>query len=125
MSLLSEGIMIRIVFAMVFLLITGCTGSSVLISGRVSEAVEPNDVELFYSRRPNCEFDEIAVIQIPGGYFNPANLVKALRARAANLGANAVHILFVQRVGASEYFGQARALRCNPPPDRVVSRDSA
>ena len=106
------------------LLVAGCSGHSNVISGQVMQPVGVDEVELFYTRLPDCEFEEVSVLQIPGGYFSPASLINAFRSQAARLGANAVHIHYMQRTGGTEYFGQARALRCNRSDSSVDSETS-
>ena len=94
------------------LLVSGCIGSSVIVEGRVGKPLAPDSVRLFYATRPDCDFEVIAVIEIPGNYFTPASLIDAFRRRAAQIGANAVQVHYLQKTGTSEYLGQARALRC-------------
>ena len=67
---------------------------------------------VFLNRVPDCEFRVIAHIQADGGYATRARLVKVLRQKAAEMGANALQVTYVQKIGASEYLGSARAIEC-------------
>ena len=102
----------RFYTAMILMLLAACSGTSITITGETGAAVDPDQVAVYYSKLPDCEFEEIAIVQIPGEYFTRAKLIEAFRYRAASIGANAVQVLYVQRIGASEYLGQARALQC-------------
>jgi hypothetical protein len=73
--------------------------------------VDAADVQIRY-RRPDCEFEEVAWIEIPGNYFSKPRLIDAMREQAAALGAAMIQIIDLQTVGSSEYRGTARALRC-------------
>jgi hypothetical protein len=101
-----------IIFVLV-LIQTACVNSSTVISGEVSEAIEFDKVELFYNSPPDCEFDVVAHMNIPGAYFSRASLIEAFRHKAAAVGANAVQILDIQQVGVNAMMGSARALRCH------------
>ncbi len=89
-----------------------CTNNSTNITGTVSEAINFEDVEVFYNNSPDCEFEVVAHIKIPGEYFSRSSLIDGFRQRAAAVGAPMVQITFLQRTGTSEFFGSARALRC-------------
>ena len=95
------------------LLLSACTTSSTVIIGKVSEAIDFNEVVVFYDKSPQCEFEVIAHIKIPGEYYNRDSLVNAFRQQAAKIGASAVQILYIQQQGITEFFGSARAIRCN------------
>ena len=92
--------------------LAGCADSSTVITGAVSAEVERSEVEVFYTTAPNCEFEVIAYIDIPGNYFSRASLIRGFRNRAAAIGASAVQITYMQQLGVSEYMGSGRALRC-------------
>ena len=102
----------KIFFALVTLSLAACAGSSSLVTGKVSKAVEPEEVRLYLADNPDCDFEVIALIQIPGEYRSQQRLVEAFRTRAAQFGANAVHVHFLHMSTANYYRGQGRALRC-------------
>lgn len=100
-----------IIFTLVFIQ-NACVTSSTVITGEVRERIEFEAVEVFFNTAPDCDFDVIAHINIPGTYFNRASLIDAFRWKAASVGANAIQILDIQPVGVNEMMGSARALRC-------------
>ncbi len=93
--------------------LTACSQHSVTISGQVYPAVEIQQVSVHLGQRPACEFDVIAHIRVDGGYIKRDALIMGMRQQAANVGASAVEIIEVQRIGSAEYKGTARALRCS------------
>lgn len=94
------------------LLVAACANNSIIISGVVKEAVDVDSVQLFLGRKPDCDFDVVALMQFPGDFFSQSTLIEAFRAEAAALGANAVEITDIQKLGSTEYMGSARAIRC-------------
>lgn len=92
--------------------LSACTSSTVVVTGAVSDAIEVNQVEVLYDTLPDCEFDVIALIKIPGEYYSRASLIEGFRQKAASVGAPLVQVTYLQQVGSTEYFGSARALRC-------------
>jgi hypothetical protein len=104
--------MMKVLFLSIFMLgLTACISNTV-ITGEATEEVEVSKVKVLYASLPECDFDVIAQIEIPGNYYSRASLVNALREEAAEIGASAVQITYIQQIGASEYLGSARALRC-------------
>ncbi len=93
--------------------LTACHSQSVIISGQVYPAVERQQVTVYLGQRPTCDFAVIADIEVKGGYFKRDSLIEGMRQQAAEVGATAVEIIDVQQVGAVEYMGSARALRCS------------
>lgn len=94
--------------------LSACVGTSIIVEGRTGKPVAPEQVQLFYSVLPDCDYEVIALIEIPGNHFSVASLTDGFRKRAARLGANAVQVNYLKKTGTSEYLGQARALRCAP-----------
>ncbi len=94
------------------LLLTGCANSSTVITGTVAEAIDFREVKVFYNTAPDCEFEVIAYIKIPGEYYSQASIIDSFRQQAAAIGAPEVHISYLQQIGANEYLGSARAIRC-------------
>jgi hypothetical protein len=92
-------------------ILAACAPGSTVVTGPVADPLPMTDVQLLY-RRPDCDFIEVARIEIPGNYFNRLRLIDALRAEAARLGADRLQIIDLETVGSSEYRGTARALRC-------------
>ena len=99
-------------FLPLLLLLSACTTGSTVVTGKVSEPVDIADVRVLY-QRPNCEFEEVARIDMPGNYFDRVRLIDAMREQAAALGADLLQIIDLELVGSSEYRGSARALRCH------------
>ena len=93
--------------------VNACVNNSTVVIGSVAEAIDFKEVEVFYSTSPNCEFDVIALIKIPGEYYSRSSLIDGFRQKAAAVGAPAVQITYIQRIGTFEFFGSARAIRCN------------
>lgn len=98
------------VWALVLLI--GCTAGHMIVVGEKKEAREAGQVELFYGRDPDCEVAVVAYLQSPGYHASPEGLIDAFRHQAASVGADALHVLDIQRIGAAEYLGSARAISC-------------
>ncbi len=94
------------------LLLSGCKNSSTIITGTVAEEIDFNDVDVLYNKKPDCEFDVIAHIKIPGEYYSSDALIDGFRQRAAVIGAPAVQITYLQHQATGEFYGSARAIRC-------------
>ncbi len=106
--------MFRLIIILLFsFMIIACASRSVVIVGGEKEAIDSKEVEVFFGNPPQCEFEIVAHIKIPGEYYSRASLINGFRERAADIGASVVQITFIQQSGASEYFGSARALRCH------------
>lgn len=93
------------------LALAACSTGSTVISGPVTEAIAMNQVRVINST-PDCEFEMVALIQFPGGYFSRAALIDGFREKSAALGAPIVQVIYLQSVAGNEYYGSARALRC-------------
>jgi uncharacterized protein YceK len=102
----------RMVVYILVAILSGCSGISTVIVGEVGQAVDTDQVRVFYSSQPDCDFEVVAWIQIPGQYPNYESVVKMLQVKAADLGASAVQVTFTQRTGTTTYRGSGRALRC-------------
>ena len=102
----------RYLIALSLMLISACSGHGVLVTGEATNALDREQVELFYGTLPNCDFDEVAIFWAPGDYYSPQDIIRKFRLQAAELGANALQVHFIQPIGANEFKGQARALRC-------------
>ncbi len=101
----------RFLLPVLLLLLGACASQSTVVTGPVREAVDIADVRILY-QRPDCEFEEVAWIDIPGNYFSRPRMIDAMRQQAATLGAEILQIIDLQQVGSSEYRGTGRALRC-------------
>ncbi len=93
------------------LLVAACATGITEVTGPVGKAIETDDVRVIY-QRPDCDFIEVARIDMPGNYFNRVRLIDAMRAEAAKLGAEILQIIDLETVGSSEFRGSARALHC-------------
>ncbi len=103
----------RLIIVIVTLIVTACGTMEVVVTGEPADALSPEQVEVFYDRVPDCDFSVIAHLQVPGDYYDRERLIGAFKRKAAELGANALHIIQLQQPGAMEYLGAARALRCD------------
>lgn len=103
---------IRAVLLLFLTLLCACAGISTVTVGAVSEPIEAPQVQLFYSERPQCDFETVAWIFVPGEYLSQESVIRSMRYKAAQLGAPAVQVISLQKSGASNYRGTARALRC-------------
>lgn len=102
----------RLGFFIVITALSACSGFSTVIVGEVTQQVDTDQVEVFYTRQPDCDFDVVAWIQLPGEYLTRESLIKLMQFKAANLGASAIQVTFIQKTGTSTYRGSGRALRC-------------
>ena len=93
-------------------LVSACASHSVIISGPLYPPLQRSDVVVYLGQAPGCEFEVIAHLEVQGGYLKRDSLITGFRQQAADLGANVVEIIDIQRIGSSEYMGSARALRC-------------
>jgi len=103
----------ELLFLSFVMLLVSCVNTSTVVTGSVSDAIDFNQVEVLYDTSPDCEFDVVAWIKIPGEYFSRASLIDGFRQKAAAVGAPFVQITYLQQTGATEFFGSARALRCH------------
>lgn len=99
------------VYAMIAAL-CGCSGMSTVVVGEVGQAVDTDQVKVFYSTQPDCDFEVVAWIQLPGEYITHESVVRLMQFKAANLGASAIQVLFIQKTGTTTYRASGRALRC-------------
>jgi len=94
------------------LFLQACINQGTLITGQEQAAIDEQSVRVYLNERPDCDFEVVGLMDLPGGFFHRARLIDAFRSKAAAMGATAVQVTFVQKIGASEYKGSARALRC-------------
>lgn len=92
-------------------LVMGCASPIVLV-GEQREAIDIEQVGIFYAQRPACEFETIGYLRIEGGYYSLAGLLGRMRQQAADIGAEGVYVLETRRLDVSEYIGTAKAIRC-------------
>lgn len=83
-----------------------------IVVGQTSDELNANEVNVYFNEKPDCDIEVVAWLQIPGDYYDRANLIASLRQQAAQLGAPALEITYLQKIAASEYLGSARAIRC-------------
>ena len=102
----------KLLIYMIMLGLLACANNSTLVIGPVSDAVKSREVEIYYANNPACEYVVVALMEIPGHHYSRASLIEAFRVKAASLGATAIQISHMQKIGASEYLGSARAIRC-------------
>ncbi len=94
-------------------LLLGCGHGNRIVLDRSNDGLPPDQVDVYLNREPACEFAVVALLQADGGYPTRARVVEVFRQQAADLGANAVQIHYLQKIGASEFMGAGRAIRCD------------
>jgi hypothetical protein len=94
------------------LLLTGCSYSDVVITGPVTDEIDHENVIVYYDIPPQCDIETVAYIRVPGDFLSRESLVSEFKNKASQLGATAVQVIDIQKSGASNYFGSARAIRC-------------
>ncbi len=92
-------------------LVSACA-HPVLIVGKTSESIEVENVELFYTQRPTCDFETVGYLRIEGGSYSLASLFERMQKQAAEVGAGGVYVIETRRLDIFEYIGTARAIRC-------------
>ena len=100
-----------LVFVGLLFLLYGCVEPS-LIVGQPGPAVADNEIKVYYSKRPRCDFETIAHIRVTGGYFTLESMFGEMRHEAALLGADGLYVLETRQLGTREYLGTAKAIRC-------------
>lgn len=70
-----------------------CT-AKILISDKNYAPTDPEKIELYYSKMPQREFEEIAIVYPSNGY---SQSIKELKKTAAKIGANAILQIRFQR----------------------------
>jgi len=103
----------KMMISALILWLSGCANSSTVITGTVSDAIDFKEVVVFYNITPDCEFDVIAHIKISGEYYSKNALIDGFRQRAAQTGAPAVQVIFLQQQATGEFYGSARAIHCS------------
>ncbi len=96
-----------------YLILLGCSITDVVIVGPVSDETEVDEVAVYYGQLPECEISTIAHIRAPGEFLTRHGLISAFKQKAAELGATAVQVIDIQKSGSTNYFGSARAIRCD------------
>ncbi len=94
------------------LLLASCSQQGVILQADPGSAVAEEQVKVLLNERPACNYEVVAWLEIPGTFYDRSRLIGVFRSKAANLGADFVEITSLQKIGAIEYKGTARALRC-------------
>ncbi len=95
-----------------FMMLSACANQGVIMTGSPENALEQQQVEVYLNQQPKCDFEVVAWMEFAGGFFDRSRLIDVFRDKAANLGADAIQIISLQKIGTTEYKGSARALRC-------------
>jgi len=99
-------------FAAVLLIgLTACAKPIVMV-GIASDGIDPNEVRLYYTQRPKCEFETVGYLEVNGGYYSRTSLFAKMQEQAAEVGADGVYVLEARRLDILEYIGTAKAIRC-------------
>lgn len=86
----------------------------VTVVGPVGKSIDASKAVIYYPQRPDCNFETIGYILVEGGYYSLQSLFRKMRLQAASVGADAIYVLFTQRLDIKEYIGSAKAIRCLP-----------
>ncbi|MDJ0776239.1 MAG: hypothetical protein QNJ85_00150 [Gammaproteobacteria bacterium] len=92
------------------LVLAACVQPPVVI-GRPGNALDPNEVSIFYTQRPTCRFETVAELSA-SGYLSLQSMFSNLRRDAAALGADGVFVVYTQQTEMKEFLGTAKAIRC-------------
>lgn len=91
--------------------LTACV-QPVLLVGTKKDAIEPDEVSLYFAQRPSCAYETVGYLKINGGHYSQASLFATMRQQAADVGADGVFVHYTQRLDILEYIGTASAIRC-------------
>ena len=100
-----------VVCCLLLMILTGCA-QPVLLVGPKADAIEPDEVRIYFSRIPTCDYETVAYLRINGGYYSRASLFAAMRQQAAEVGADGVYVQHIRRLEILEHIGTAHAIRC-------------
>ncbi len=101
-------------------LILSCAGwlcacvESAVVVGQPGPALAREEVDIYYARRPRCNFETVAHIRASGGYFSMESMFENMRREAAELGAGGLYVLETRMLDTREFIGTAKAIRCLP-----------
>ncbi len=84
-----------------------------LIVGQPRAEIASEDVIIYYSERPRCNFETIAHIRVTGGYLSLESMLGKMRQQAAEVGASGLYVLQTQQLDVKEFLGTAKAIRCS------------
>jgi hypothetical protein len=93
-------------------LLAACSHTDNLVVGTPAPAIDATEVAVYLGRKPDCDFDVIAYLSDPGQMRGRGSLIEAFKVEAAAVGANAIEITHLEKLGAQEIHGSARAIRC-------------
>ena len=103
----------KLCLLMLSVILIGCAHPVAMV-GPAGKSVDASKVVIYYPQRPDCNFETIGYILVEGGYYSLQSLFRRMRLQAASVGADAIYVLFTQRLDIKEYIGSARAIRCLP-----------
>lgn len=84
----------------------------VLLVGTQKDAIEPDEVSLYFAQRPSCAYETVGYLRINGGHYSQKSLFDTMRQQAAGVGADGVFVHYTRRLDILEYIGTASAIRC-------------
>ncbi len=84
---------------------------AILVTGEVLPEIKPNQVRLYYTDWPSCNFDTVGYINEDLA-FSRHELMHRFKLHAAHVGAPAVMVISIQNLDGMEYLGTAKAIRC-------------
>lgn len=83
----------------------------IFVTGEVRPEIKPEQVRLYYTDRPSCNFDTVGYINETLAYSRHEILYR-FKQHAALVGAQAVIVISIQNLDGLEYLGTAKAIRC-------------
>jgi len=81
--------------------VTGCVRVSTVRLSAASSAIPTDSVRVFATHSPASDYQELAVLRVRRFFANDAKALRALRERAATLGANGLMLLNTRSGGGS------------------------
>ena len=83
-------------------LLAACASTDNLVVGKPVEPINAEEVEVYVGTRPQCDFDVIAYLRDPGTLLGRESLIDSFKASAAALGANAIEMTHLEKLGARD-----------------------
>ncbi len=105
-------------------LIVACAPPMVL-TGVKTESIHPDKVRLYFTQRPECDYDKVGYLRINGGYYSQSSLFRAMQRQAAMVGADGVYVQETHQLDILEFVGTATAIRCSSGEINTYSSSSA
>ena len=76
------------------------------------DAVDIDNVELYYTRYPSCDYERVGFIESTGAYMTKGDTFDFLMQEAAKMGADGVIVDYLHRSEIKYYSVVGEAIRC-------------